>query len=465
VNFGLAAHELGRNDEALKAYLKSAEIDNEYVKAYVNAAALFIEEARWDEAQKACEIALQIEDSDMAKKNLAHVHLAKHEWTQGWKYWELSLGNKYRKEWVYGNEKRWDGTKNQAVVVYGEQGLGDEICYASCVPDAIKDSRKIIIDCDPKLEKLFKRSFPKADVYGTRRNSKPYWLKDARIDARCAISSLPGFYRNKDEDFPGETYLKADPELVRMFKGLFTEWKTNENLQMREADKQEWAKKLPGMPRGLHEELAKITYHDLGATQEGQLQELRRRILEAGETPEAAVQALWGTKLTNAPFGLRQAIIGGMALQGMSSIVSRSTKPVYGLCLHGGSKLTGASWRKLAPEDFSPLFALDAEFISLDYKGHLKHPKIREYQWATQCDDYDLTAALIASLDGVIGVNTTAIHCANGLGIPTHILVPTKKQWRYEPAKDGSYVWSKTAKLYQQGKDDSWRDVIRRVKL
>lgn len=366
VNFGLAAHELGRNEEALKAYLKSAEIDNEYVKAYVNAAALFIEEARWDEAQKSCEIALQIDpESDMAKKNLAHVHLAKHEWTQGWKYWELSLGCKYRKEWVYGKEKRWDGTKNQAVVIYGEQGLGDEINYSSCVPDAIKDCRKVIIDCDPKLAKLFKRSFPKADVHGTRKDSKPYWLADARIDARCAISSLPGFYRNKDEDFPGIPYLKADPELVRMWKGLFAEWK----------------------------------------------------------------------------------------------------KPVYGLCLHGGSKLTGASWRKLAPEDFSPLFALDAIFVSLDYKGHLKHPKIKEFQWATQCDDYDLTASLIAALDGVIGVNTTAIHCANGLGIPTHILVPTKKQWRYEPSKDGTYVWSKTAKLYQQAKGESWRDVIKRVKL
>lgn len=366
VNFGLAAHELGRNEEALNAYLKSAEIDNEYVKAYVNAAALFIEEARWDEAEKSCNIALEIDpESELAKKNLAHVHLAKHDWPQGWKYWELSLGNKYRKEWIYGNEKRWDGTKGQAVVVYGEQGLGDEICYASCIPDAIKDCKKIIVDCDPKLEKLFARSFPQAIVHGTRREAHPDWLSTARIDARCAVSSLAVFYRNKDEDFPGTPYLKADPELVKMWKGLFQSW----------------------------------------------------------------------------------------------------GKPVYGLCLHGGSKLTGAAWRKIRPEDFSPLFALNAEFVSLDYKGHLKHPKIREFRWATQVDDYDLTASLIAALDGVIGVNTTAIHCANGLGIPTHILVPTKKQWRYEPTPDGSYVWSKTATLYQQAKDENWRDVIKRVKL
>ena len=362
VNFGLAAHELGRNEEALNAYLKSGEIDNEYVKAYVNAAALFIEESKWDDAKKACEIALQIDpESSMAKKNLAHVHLAKHEWTQGWKYWELSLGNKYRKEWSYGTEKRWDGSKNQAVVIYGEQGLGDEIMYASVIPDAINDCKKVIIDCDPKLKKLFKRSFPKADVHGTRRDSKPYWLADARIDARCAISSLPGFYRNKDEDFPGVPYLKADPELVRMWKGLFAEWK----------------------------------------------------------------------------------------------------KPVYGLCLHGGSKLTGESWRKLEPEDFSPLFALDAIFISLDYKGTLNHPKIREFQWATQFSDYDITASLIASLDACIGVNTTAMLCADALGITTHTLIPTKHDWRHE----GKSLWSKSNNSYLQEKGESWRDVVKRVKL
>lgn len=365
-NYGMAAHELGRNQEAINAYLKAAELDNEYVKAYVNSAAVFIEEARWQEARKACEIALEIDpNSQLAMKNMAHVFLAAHEWKKGWEYWDLSLGDKYRKEWAYGNEKRWDGAKNQAVVIYGEQGLGDEINYASVIPDAIKDCKKVIIDCDPRLEKLFRRSFPQADVYGTRRDASPAWLADARIDARCAVSSLPRFYRNSDGDFPGTAYLKPDPELVAMWKGLFSTW----------------------------------------------------------------------------------------------------GKPVYGLCLHGGSKLTGETWRKLVPEDFSPLFAKDAIFISLDYKGTLNHPKIKEFPWATQAKDYDLTASLIASLDAVIGVNTTAIHCANGLGVPTHILVPTKKQWRYEPAKDGSYVWSKTATMYQQAKDESWREVVKRIVL
>ena len=359
-NFGLAAHELGRNDEAIKCYLHSAQLNNEYVKAYVNAAAVFIEESRWEDAEKACNIALQIDPaSDLAKKNLAHVYLARHDWKTGWEYWELALGCKYRKEWIYGDEKRWDGSKGQAVVVYGEQGLGDEIMYASVIPDAMADCKKVIIDCDPRLAKLFARSFPEAEVHGTRRDPNPEWLKDARIDARCAISSLPGFYRNKDEDFPGTPYLKADPELVRMFK------------------------------------------------------------------------AMW------------------------------NGKKAIGLCTHGGSKLTGESWRKLRPEDFSPIFSTDAVFVSLDYKGALGHPKIKELPWATQVSDYDLTAALIASLDVAIGINTTAMLCADALGIVTHTLVPAWHDWRHE----GENLWSKSNNSYLQKKGESWRDVIKRIQL
>jgi ADP-heptose:LPS heptosyltransferase len=100
-------------------------------------------------------------------------------------------------------------------------------------------------------------------------------------------------------------------------------------------------------------------------------------------------------------------------------------------------------------------------FISLDYKGDVQNPRIKQYKWATQASDYDLTAALIASLDAVIGINTTAIHCANGLGVKTHVLLPEKYQWRYE----ADYLWCKTATLYHKKASETWRDIIRRIEL
>ena len=359
-NFGLAAQHLDRLEESLEACLKAVSLNPDYALAWTNTASTLIALSRWKEAQKASETALEINPNDWrAKCNLAHCHLAEHEWEEGWKYWELSLGTDQRKEWSYGDEPRWDGTKGKAIVVYGEQGLGDELFFASCVPDAIKDCKKVIIDCDPRLEGLLKRSFPKANVHGTRRDGTPEWLAEARIDARCSIGSLPQFYRKSDEAFPKTPYLKADPEKVLMWKAL-------------------WQK--------------------LG-------------------------------------------------------------KKVVGICSEGGAKYTNKRGRKIPVEAWERFLRQDAIYVSLDYRDGIQHPKVREYLATTRSPDYDDTAALIASLDCVVGVNTTAIHCANGLGIPTHILVPTHHQWRY----GGEYLWGDATLYRQDGRE--WDEVLDEVKI
>ena len=360
-NFGLAAKHLDRHQEGLSACLKAMEVDPNYVLAYANAASALIAMSRWDEAEYLANKSLEIAQNGISQKNLAHIYLAQHKWVEGWKHWELSIGSESRKEWAYGDEPRWKGEKGKAVVIYGEQGLGDEIFYGSCIPDAIKDCKKVILDIDPKLETLFKRSFPKADVYGTRRETSPEWLENARIDARCSVASLGQFYRNKDEDFPGTPYLKADPEKVLMWKAL-------------------WAK--------------------LG-------------------------------------------------------------KKVIGISSEGGTKYTHKRTRKIPVEDWEDFLKKDYIFVSLDYRDGIEHPKVRQYHNVTRSEDYDDTAALIASLDACVGVVTTAMHCANGLGVPTHLLVPESHQWRYA----GDYVWSKSATLYRQGSEESWKSVISRVDL
>lgn len=355
VNFALAAQHLGRMEESLACCHKAIEIDPEYALGYTNACAALVGMSRWQEAGEMARKALSLNPRDRnAACNLAHVHLAAHEWVEGWKYWEMSLGTDQRKEWSYGDEPRWDGSKGKHLVVYGEQGLGDEIMYASCLSDAIGDSEHVIIDCDPRLETLFRRSFPTAEVYGTRRDDSPHWLADATIDARVSTATLPTFYRRSDSDFPGEAFLKPDPEKVLMWKAL---WKS------------------------------------LG-------------------------------------------------------------KPVIGICSQGGAKYTNKRGRSIPVEAFESLFEQDAIFISLDYRDGIEHPELRQYA-AARADDYDDTAALIASLDRVVGVSTTAIHCANALGVPTDVLVPTWHQWRYA----GAYVWSKSAKLHHQSGRE-WEEVI-----
>ena len=102
------------------------------------------------------------------------------------------------------------------VVVYGEQGIGDEIMFASCLPDLLRDCKSVVFDCHKKLHSLFATSFPDIDIYPTREDELITWptLPDGtpryQFDARVAIGSIPAFYRPNLESFPGTPYIKPD---------------------------------------------------------------------------------------------------------------------------------------------------------------------------------------------------------------------------------------------------------------
>jgi len=214
-------HDLKKAEEA---YTKAIAIDPRNGKAYANMGLIYLTRANPRRALQYLNKAIQIEpENPEALYNISLCNLMLHDWVNGFKNYDKVLGRvKDRKERVYKwpPEPRWQGQKNMSVVAYGEQGIGDEITFASCIPDLIKDSKQVIIDCDRRLEPLFKRSFPEAIVYGDRFTEDVSWINDHEIDARAAFGSLPQFYRKADEDFPGTPYLVADPERRIQWRAL-----------------------------------------------------------------------------------------------------------------------------------------------------------------------------------------------------------------------------------------------------
>jgi hypothetical protein len=353
-NLGKALNEMGRHEAAIQYFMQAAEKNPDNAGTYANASATLIQMSQWQSAKDTALMALECDPDNMhAKINLAHAQLAQGEWKEGFANFDLALGGKFRREWSYDDKGRWnkeDGT----VVVYGEQGLGDEIFYAQAIFDAAADAR-LIIDCDPKLAKLFSRSFKFAEVHGTRRDDSPAWLADANVDYRCAMGSLFGLYRKQDKDFAQEPWLVADPEKRMMWRALFDSYK----------------------------------------------------------------------------------------------------KPVIGIALKSGTKKNNATGRQLEIEDFYPLMStVNAVYVSLEYKGE-DPAQLKSFPFATRSDDYDDTAAMISELDGVVGICTTALHCADALGVPTWTLVPTKHSWKFA----GAFPLLPNQKfIYQSGK--TWSDTV-----
>jgi len=115
----------------------------------------------------------------------------------------------------------WDGCPivESSILVFAEQGVGDEVMFASCLNDLISRSKHVIIDCDPRLAPLFRRSFPTADVHGLHKETPATWLnKHSPIDYQIPIGSLPRYLRPDEASFSHQTpYLLCDPIYCSMW--------------------------------------------------------------------------------------------------------------------------------------------------------------------------------------------------------------------------------------------------------
>jgi tetratricopeptide (TPR) repeat protein len=224
VNYGMALDYLGDYAGALNSY-RHAEQDKkvDYANLYNNRASVLIKLGRYEEASAEADKALAVKpEFKEARINKGFARIAMGDLEIGWDNYEAASGSHHRISIDYGVPK-WHGEAAARVIVHGEQGLGDEIMYASCLPDVLACTEAVAFDCDAKLSKLFRRSFPDAVVYGSRNARERPWVKEFAPTHSIGIGSLPAMFRRRREDFIPRVYLKPDPALVKMYRTLFIE--------------------------------------------------------------------------------------------------------------------------------------------------------------------------------------------------------------------------------------------------
>jgi len=101
-----------------------------------------------------------------------------------------------------------DDLAGQRVLLLGEQGIGDEVMFASLIPDLIGVAKAVACVCDERLVGLFSASFPGVSFAGPRQAR----ISLAAIDRFVAMGSLGGLFRPTEAAFPGTPYLAPRPE-------------------------------------------------------------------------------------------------------------------------------------------------------------------------------------------------------------------------------------------------------------
>ena len=243
--------ELGHPDVAIESYNKVLKLKPDSADAYCNKANSLENLGRFDEAiicaKKAIQIlpdfslaffnlgisAMQLRLFDLSIESLNKAielqpNLAKYEhakatllllfgdFKNGWSLYESRWKlDKLFSPKLETNLPVWTGDKNSKLLVWGEQGVGDQIMYSGLIPDLSQICADISVQVNPRLVSLLNRSMGEKCTFYPDNKSLP-----VKYDQHISMGSLCMHLRAEEKDFESSRYgfLKDDKDLTADFK-------------------------------------------------------------------------------------------------------------------------------------------------------------------------------------------------------------------------------------------------------
>jgi len=203
-NIGNTYQEQGKLEESVQAYHKAIEIQPCSAEAYNNLGNAYQEQGELELAIQAYHKAIEIQDDFAeAHNNLGQILLLLGYFRQGWEEYEwrwqcrnFSIGQRNFPQPL------WNGSNLQgkSILVWAEQGIGDEIMFANLLDSLKKISSHIIVECEIRLVAFFQRSFPETQ-FVPRENPPNSRLLNSNIDYQVPIGSLGQWLRPDEDSF------------------------------------------------------------------------------------------------------------------------------------------------------------------------------------------------------------------------------------------------------------------------
>ena len=214
--------EIKKAEELYGAVLRRTP---DFEPALINLAVVRDIQGRIDDALALQERAISV-NPDNAD---AHVHhasllLARERFAEGWAeyIWRFHQTQTTTLHDRFGLP-HWDGEPLQGrhVLIWTEQGPGDEILISSMVPDVLAQGARYTLVSTERLTPLFKRSFPAANII-SREQVLEGSAKLIEADFQASFSHLGCRLRPQIAAFPtNRGYLKSDPRLTNELRARY----------------------------------------------------------------------------------------------------------------------------------------------------------------------------------------------------------------------------------------------------
>jgi tetratricopeptide (TPR) repeat protein len=311
VNLASILQKSGQFERALAAYDGAVGADPASAEAHNGRAAALMALGRDDEARAALQTSQGLApDFADAHSNAALLSLASGDFAAGWSAyeWRWPSDGSGRRAFEY---QPWAGESEGAILVWGEQGIGDRILYAGMVPDLRARGQDVVIETDARLVALFERSFPGVKAVAL---SDPPDAATQSADVRwhTPAGSLGRWLRSSLAWFPNrQAYLVPDANRVQRYRTLLKDGSDARVVGI------SWISSNPIV--GRHKTMA---LRDLAPILS--IPDLRFVDLQYGDTAaeRAALEAECGVQITHIPdLDLHQDIDGVAALAAACDLV------------------------------------------------------------------------------------------------------------------------------------------------
>ena len=203
-NLGNAYQEQGKSEKSIQAYHKAIEIKPNYMQVYNNMGNAYQEQGELELAIQAYHKAIKIQPNFAeAHNNLGQILLLLGNFHQGWEEyeWRWQCRNSPAGERNF-PQPLWNGSNlhGKSILVWTEQGIGDEIMFANLLDSLKKIGTNIIVECEKRLVPFFQRSFPEIQ-FAPRENPPNSRLLNSDIDYQIPIGSLGQWLRTDEDSF------------------------------------------------------------------------------------------------------------------------------------------------------------------------------------------------------------------------------------------------------------------------
>jgi len=231
---GTILSEQGDLKSALTFFDEALRFDEGFAKARYNRANTLLDLGEVELALTECELAMTAAEtpSDLAMMKLARSAMlfCLGRTGEGWDAYEVRLDQAFVEVTNFMVDRpRWTPQSDltgKSLLVVGEQGLGDEVSFATVIPDvleALGPDGHLTLALEGRLIPLYERSFPgvtigshstlKVDGHTVR--GVPFVKDQSVIDLWAPLADLPRRFRRTVADYPvRDGYLIADEARV-----------------------------------------------------------------------------------------------------------------------------------------------------------------------------------------------------------------------------------------------------------